>query len=408
MKAEINPSVSLKKRCSSELSRIHGEHSRAIKNLREVANRILKAVQSKEKIILYGDADPDGIASVIILKESLEQLGARIIGVYFPDREKEGYGINEKALKTLSKYSPALFIAVDCGVGNVKEVKMAKDMGFEVLIIDHHKMLPEVPEASLICNPRQRSDKYPFKELATAGIVYKLSKVLFSSIGKGFRPEKFLELVAIATLADQMALRDENKKLVREGILALDFTKREGLKSLIKINQFKNFNLGEVRQKIISPLNAGLTKDHLNETYLLLIEKDSEEAKKKAKNLIKRAKIRKEEIKRITKEIEERIDESQKIIFEGDKTWPLVLLGPAASRICQKYIKPVFLFKKGQEESAGAVRVPSNMDGVKAMMGCHQLLKTYGGHPPAAGFRIKNQNLIKFKECLIKYFKLYL
>jgi len=379
-----------------------------IKNLEKIVNRTLAAIENKEQIILYGDADPDGIASVIILKETLEKLGVKDIKIYFPDREKEGYGINERALEILSKYSPALFITLDCGVGNVKEVEIAKKIGFEVIIVDHHKMLPEIPKAAIICDPRQKGDKYPFKELATAGIVYKLAKSLFSKTQKPFYPEKFLTLVAIATLADQMPLVNENEKMVREGILAFKFNKREGLKALMGATEFENRNLGEIRQKIISPLNAGLTKNHLNETYLLLIEKNPQKAKKQAENLIKRAKVRKEEIKRITREVQERIETSQEIIFEGDSSWPLVSLGPVASRICQKYKKPVFLFKKGRGESPGAVRVPPKLDGVKAMIDCHQLLKTYGGHPPAAGFRIKNENLDKFKECLIKYFKLYL
>jgi single-stranded-DNA-specific exonuclease len=375
-----------------------------IKNLEKAAERILKAIKDKENIILYGDADPDGVGSVVILKETLEELRAEHIFIYFPDREKEGYGINEKALNTLKKHSPALFIALDCGIGNVKEVELAKEIGFEVIIIDHHKPLPETPQASLICDPRQKGDEYPFKELATVAIVYKLSKLLFSLVGKNYRPERFLELVALATISDLMPLEDENEKLVREGLLALGFTKREGLKALIKINNLKDVDLQEVRRKVISPLNAGLAKDHSNETYLLLIEKDPKEAKKKAKKAIERLKERRESIKMITGKVKERIEDSQEIIFEGDKEWPLVFLGPVASRICQEYKKPTFLYQKGSSESVGAVRMPKGLDAVKAMISCRELLKTYGGHPPAAGFRIKNESLEEFKNCLIKYF----
>lgn len=375
-----------------------------IKNLKKATSRLLTAIKNKERVLLYGDADPDGVASVVILREALEELGLKPAQVYFPDREKEGYGINENALKILAKLAPALFVALDCGIGNVEEIDLAKKIGFEIIIIDHHKMLPKVPEVSIICNPRQKGDKYPFKELATAAIAYKLAKLLFIFVEKEYQPEKFLELVALATLADLMPLEDENERLVKEGILALNFTKRPGLKSLMELSQFENLNLAEVRRKIVSPLNAALSKDHLNEAYLLLIEKDSKKARKKAKNLIERTKLRKEEIKRIEREVEESIDLSQKIIFEGGKTWPLVLLGPVASRICQRYKKPIFLFKKGKTESPGAVRMPKGLDGVKAMISCRQLLKTYGGHPPAAGFRIKNENLEKFKKCLIDYF----
>ena len=143
-----------------------------IKNLEKAAKRILKAVEFKEKVILYGDADPDGVISVIILKETLEEFGLKPVQIYFPDREKEGYGINEKALKVLKKKAPALLISFDCAMSNVKEVDLAKKNGFEVIIIDHHNPLPKVPKASIIVNPKQKGDKYSFKQLACAGITY--------------------------------------------------------------------------------------------------------------------------------------------------------------------------------------------------------------------------------------------
>ena len=129
-------------------------------------------------------------------------------------------------------------------------------------------------------------------------------------------------------------------------------------------------------------------------------------AKTKAKKLIQKADKRKEDIYMITGEVKERVvDDNQEIIFEGSKDWPLYLLGPSASRVCQRFEKPVFLFTIGEKESPGAVRMPKGLDAVKAMISCKKLLKTYGGHPLAAGFRLKNENLEKFKNCLIRYFR---
>ena len=126
-----------------------------IKNLKKAANRILKAIKSKEKIILYGDADLDGITSVIILQETIKNLRGEVTSVYFPDRENEGYGINKTALNILKDIAPALLISLDLGIGNVEEVKLAKKLGFEVIIIDHHELLYEPPEASIIVDPKQ-------------------------------------------------------------------------------------------------------------------------------------------------------------------------------------------------------------------------------------------------------------
>ena len=187
-----------------------------IKNLKKVANRIKKAIKLKEKIILYGDADLDGIASVIVLEETIKNLGGKIQAVYFPDREIEGYGINETALNYLKKFSPALFIALDLGIGNFKEIESAKKFGFEVIIIDHHKVLGnKIPKASLVVDPKQKQDKYPFKGLATAGIAFRLSKLLLGDVFSENLKNSFLELVALATIADMMPQENENEKIGR-------------------------------------------------------------------------------------------------------------------------------------------------------------------------------------------------
>lgn len=381
--------------------------SSEIKNLKKAAKRILEAAVSKEKIIIYGDADMDGVSSVIILKEALEILGNSPVQIYFPDREKESYGLNEKALKFLKKFSPALLITLDCGIGNVKEVDLAKKMGFEVIIVDHHEALEEIPKALIIVDPKQPEDKYPFKGLACTGIAYKLSKLLLSLANQKYHPEKFLELVLLATLYDKVPLKDENEKFVEQGIEALSYTKREGLKILIEKTSFKEPGLEEIQRKIIFPLSAAVLKKHLSEAYLLLIENNKSKAEKLVDVLIKKSEQKRKETEKIFKEVEKRIQfkENNLIVFEGDKDWSLVLLGSVASRICRIYRKPNFLFKKGKTESPGTVRMPKEFDAVKAMTSCKDLLITYGGHTLAAGFRLKNENLEKFENCLIEYFK---
>ncbi|MFH1643028.1 MAG: DHH family phosphoesterase [Patescibacteria group bacterium] len=376
-----------------------------IKNLRKAAERILEAVEKKEKVIVFGDSDPDGVGSVIILKETLEDLGLKPVEIYFPNREIEGYGMNESALRYLKKHAPGLLITIDCGIGNVKEAEIAKKMGFEVVIIDHHKVLSEVPNVEIIVDPKQEDDEFPFKEFAAAGLAYKLSQMLFSIAGQEMNVNKFLELASLSTIADMMLMEDENEVIIREGMLALNFTKRLGLLALIDLTDFKNWDIQEVKEKIVSVLNAGETKNHLNEAYLLLIEKDEKKALLRAKKLIEKQEEKREEIDRIVREVEERTDEFSEVIFEGDPSWPLVLLGPSASRLCNFYGKPVFLHKRLDKESPGSVRVPLGLDAVKAMTSCNELLETYGGHPSAAGFRLKNENLEEFKNCLITYFK---
>lgn len=375
-----------------------------IKNLKKLADRIKKAIKNKERIILYGDADLDGVASVIILKETIKNLGGQITAIYFPDREIEGYGINEGALNFLKNYAPALFIALDCGIGNFKEIKLAKKLRLEVIIIDHHEILNKLPEASIIVDPKQKGDSYPFKGLATAGIVFKLSQLLLGEEFSQNLKNSFLELTAIATIADLMPEIEENKIYIEEGLKSLEKTFRPGFQVFWQINTIKEVR--QLAQKIISACHAGGTKDHLNEGYLLLTSISTKEAEVRAKKLLEKAYLRHLKIKVIVEEIERRLLEKPDslIIFEGDKSWEILMIGPAASRLCHNYKKPVFLYSQKENESQGAVRTPEGIDGVKVMMHCSKFLETYGGHPQAAGFRIKNDHLDKFKKCLIEYF----
>jgi len=380
-----------------------------MKGLKEAAERILKAITQREKIILFGDADMDGVASVIILEETIKilkkQNGSEIT-VYFPDREKEGYGINKSALNFLKDKAPALFISLDCGIGNVREVKFANKLGFEVIIVDHHEVLLELPCASVIVNPKQKDDNYPFKRLACASITYKLARLLFLQAAKEWRPEEFLVLAMLATLSDQVPLKDENKQLVKQGMLALNYTKRPGLRALMEIFSFENLGIEEIFHTLLHPLGSAGTENHLNEAYLFLTETSLKKTKERAEFLIEKSKEKRIEIKRIFEEVQSRVNDKEAIIFEGDEGWPVALLGPVASRICQEFKKPTFIFRKYRTESQGSARIPHslNLNVVKAMASCRQFLKIYGGHAPAAGFRVKNENLKNFKECLIEYF----
>jgi len=406
-----------------------------IKNLKKAANRIKKAIRNNERIILYGDADLDGVASVIILKETLKNLDSEEIAIYFPDREIEGYGITKDGLNSLTKFAPALLIAFDLGIGNFREVKLARKLGLEVVIIDHHEVLDKLPEAEIIVDPKQKGDRYPFKGLATAGICFKLSEILlaermtenftrqnFARQNLGGLRKSFLELVALATIADMMPQDNDNKIFIEAGLSSLENSWRPGLKVFSRIvdetaavspprrcarvNETKNYrNNKELSQKIISALNVtDFQKNHLNETYLLLTLSSFEEAEILAKNLIEKSYQRQEKIREITREAEERVLKkiSDTIVFEGDELWPLTLSGAVASRICRLYKKPTFIFNKQNSESVGAVRTPSEINSVALMKKCKKYLINYGGHPQASGFRIKNENLEKFKQCLLR------
>ncbi len=379
-----------------------------IKNLDKTAKRTLKAIKDKERIILYGDADTDGISSVIILKETIRNLGGKVSIIYFPDRETEGHGLNEKALDSLKTEAPGLIFLLDCGISNFQEIEKAKKMGFEVIIIDHHEILGKIPKASIVVNPKQKGDLYPFKNFASAGLVYKLSEVLLKDkICLNLR-ESFLELAALATLSDMMPKTDDNKVLIEQGLQSLSNTLRPGLQALFEIEPVvKMVDIHQKISTIISYLNAGRAKNHLNESYLLLTTVQRKRARNLAEKLRERKFAKQQRIEEMTTEIKKMLDLKINpiVIFNGSVFWSINLLGPVASKICQSYKRPTFIYQKGKEQSVGSVRTPDGLNGVRAMESCSQYLKGYGGHPLAAGFTVPNENLEKFEKCLNQYFE---
>ena len=376
-----------------------------IKNIEEASERFKKAVNNKEKIVLYGDSDLDGIASVVILKETLEIIGADTPFIYFPNRFEEGHGLNLEALEFLKKElsNKFLLVLLDSGITSFKEIKKARENQIEVIIIDHHQPLGKVPEASLIVNPKQEGDNYFFKNLANVGVTFKLSEeILKEKMTEAVR-NNFLELTALATISDMMEQAYDNKFFIEKGIESLEKTKRKGLiflKEKIKSNSIK-----ETSQRIINLLNVGDIIDHKAEGYNLLISQDEKEIKKIAEGLIVKSEEKKNKVNKIIDEIEEKEQYSNNFIFEYNSNWETSLLGTVASRLCQKTGKTIFLLGKGNKTIRGAVRASDGVNSVDVMSKYSNLLESFGGHPPAAGFKIKKENIEEFKNNLKDYFQ---
>jgi len=382
-----------------------------MKNLTKAAERIKKAIKEKEKIILYGDADLDGISSVVILKETINNLGGKVSSIHIANREKDGYGISKKALDELKDLSPALIISLDLGISNFKEIDLANEMGFEVMVIDHHQPLDKLPAASIIVSPKQEGDKSAFKEYANVGLVFKLSEEILGDNFSINLKNSFLELASLGTIADMMTETDENKEIIERGLSNLEKTYRPGLRVFFENSRLrKKYQIQGMRTMasiIIGALNSGQKEGKIHQTYSLLTSSSLGEAREIAEDLFKKNYQRKLRIREIAEEVKKRISDKTEdpFFFEGDPYWPLLLLGSVATRICKDYKKPVFLYRKGGKKSQGSVRSVKGFNSVEAMKSCSQFLKTYGGHPRASGFTVSNENLKDFKKCLLKYFE---
>ena len=379
-------------------------------NLRETAALIKKIAKEKKSVILYGDADMDGASSVLIMREIFRSLSAiyrkeEKLRIYFPNRSKDGYGLNKKALKDLRQYAPCWIIMVDCGIGNIKEVAQAKKLGFQSIIIDHHRVLEKMPAAEIVVDPHQPGEQYEFREFSNAGLCLRLAEEIIKD------KKKISEIyiwTALANIADQVPDRGENEEITQKGLKHLPEVKNIGLRKLMQLVEFKNSGKPEVVTKIVVSLNSSENIGSLNEIYLLLASTTSGEAEKWAKNLLKGSKEKSEKKRLVVEEVSRRFEaavEKDNIIFEGDKGWRLIHLGSAASELMQKYHIPVFLYAIDRQQSTGSARLPKGFNGVEALSSCKELLGTYGGHPPACGFKFKNQNAVKVKKKLIGFFK---
>ncbi|MFA5009147.1 MAG: DHH family phosphoesterase [Candidatus Paceibacterota bacterium] len=396
-----------------------------IKNIEEAAKRIKSAVEAGEQIIIFADSDMDGVSSAVILKETIDNLISSLslkdkekypaVPAFFPDRKNEGYGLNEKALEFIKeKFNPkgkekaGLLITLDCGITNFEEIKNAREFGFEVIIIDHHTPVSgQLPEADLIVDPKQPEDNFLFKEYCNAGLVFKLAVEILKEKMSGMLREVLLELTALATIADMMIEEDENRDFIFEGLINIEKSNRPSLRALVEVLGKDSFpSKRDLVSKINGILNSSKMENHVMLVYAYLIEPDFEKAKKMAKEFIAEHENRQKEIISLTDNLKYIIGEDNllPVIFQGSSQYNIEFLGAVASRLTNYYNKPVFLYQKYNDFSRGTVRLPKGLNAVKAMESCKNLLRTFGGHPAAAGFTVKNENLELFREALFKYF----
>lgn len=379
-----------------------------IKNLQKAAKRIQKAIAQKERIVLYGDADLDGITAVLIADEAIKSLGGNVAAYYFPDREKEGYGVTPKALEYLKQYAPALLVTFDLGISNFTEIPMAKKLGFDVIVVDHHKVIDKLPKADIIVDPKQSGDTYPFKEFAACGLSLQLAKALLGKKMSDTLYQSMVELAGLGTIADMMAREQDNVTIIQEGLDAIPYSWRPGIRAFLESDIFaSDANLETKVQQIIGILNVRDTKDREPGAFRLLSCQSLPKAKKMIEVFIEKNKIRREQIDRAADEVRVRIfhKKADPVIFEGSEEFSYELLGAAASIISQEKNKPAFIYKKSRKELLGSVRAPSGYDTVNAMQACHEFLDVYGGHPQASGFRTTPEKEGGLRVCLANYFK---
>ena len=366
-------------------------------------NRILKAMKNKEKIIIYGDYDVDGITSITVLKSFLNDIGVET-NTYIPNRLIEGYGLNKEAIDKISKKGCNLMITVDCGISAIEEIEYANSLGIETIITDHHEAGNEIPKAIAVIDNKRKDSKYPFRELAGVGVVFKLIQAI--GITLKLKEEsylKYLDIVCIGTISDIVPLVDENRVIAKLGLLLVAQTKNIGLRSIINSSGYNKIDSNTISFGVAPRINACGRMGKAEEALELFLSKDKNEVNELTNKLNEHNRKRQETEKTIFENAVEKIKEEHldenKAIIVGGENWHHGVIGIVSSKITEMYFKPSILFSFEEDGiGKGSGRSIPGFDLHEALMKCSDTIEKFGGHSMAVGITVKKDNLEKFKK----------
>lgn len=363
--------------------------------------RIKKAVKNKEKIYVYGDYDVDGVTASSIVYRSLKQIYNEIF-IYIPERENEGYGLNNNAIDKIYKNGGNLIITVDCGITSKDEAEYAKSLGIDMIITDHHTCPDVLPSCVGVINPKRKDSTYPFSELCGAGVALKLVCAL------NLLTEEVIAIAAIGTIADIVPLISENRIIAYYGI---EYLKKGILENINILARISGINNEDITARTISfnfapKINAAGRMATAREAVEFFITKDIEKMNELASYLDELNKKRQEcekEIYNCAKEIVEKNKEYEKdIIIVCGNGWHEGVIGIVASRITEEYYKPCILISINEGIGKGSSRSIKGYNIYEALCGVKEYLVKFGGHSLAAGLTIEENNISEFKENILK------
>lgn len=375
----------------------------------KAVERLVRAHQSQEQIVIFGDYDADGVTSAALLLDAFKQFGFKKVQVYLPDRFTNGYGLTIKAVEEINQnIKPDLIVTVDCGSLNHLEIERAKQLNIDVIVTDHHNLSEKQPPAVAVVNPKRPENTYPNRNLAGVGTAFTLVRALQTRLF-GLKPgqEKWLlDLVAIGTIADLMELSGENRVLAKFGLLVLSRTRRQGLKQLLeqaKVDQVSAEAVGF----ILGPrLNAAGRMDKAEAALAVLTAHDLDEATEKVTRLNYLNDKRRAYQDKIYTEVcqQARLSRQPVLILKGND-WHEGVVGIVASRIQEELQKPTFILSEKNGIIKGSARSFGEFSIFQAIERVRDLLITGGGHDAAGGVSFESENFEKFKQRIIAFYK---
>lgn len=367
-------------------------------------NLVKKAQVNKEKIMVFGDYDVDGITSTVLLKTTLEALGLEVLH-HIPHRITEGYGLNNEIIDFAKKNQVKLMVTADCGIVNHQEIDGLRQANIDVIVTDHHEpQNSNLPAASCIINPKVKHSNYPFRELAGVGVAYKFAQGITGSL-----LADDLDLVTLGTIADSVPLTCENRIIAKEGLFRLPQTKRLGLRAIIENAGIENkkFNSTYVSFIIAPRLNASGRMASAEVSLKLLMSQNVAEAQNLAKELEKLNRERQKVEGKILEEAEEMINaqvnfKDHKVIVIAKEDWHQGVLGIVASKLADRFYRPAIVISINENLCKGSARSIQNFHLFDALMDSKELLDSFGGHAHAAGLLITKDNIDEFRKSINK------
>jgi len=365
-------------------------------------DRVIGAIENNEHIVIFSDYDCDGLPGAMVLSDFFARMNYENISFYIPHRHDEGFGLNLGAIEEIATRGARLLITIDCGIADTEEITFANNKGIDVIIADHHKPNPILPDAYAIINQNRNDSDYPFKGLCGAAVAFKLVQAVVAKESFGVKPgmEKWsLDMVAIATLSDMVPLLGENRILTRFGLDVLRKSPRPGLAALFKkmnLDQ-KTISEDDVTFMITPRINAASRMGVPEDAFKLLRTKDYEEAERLALHLEKINNERKGVVASVVKEAKSRLagrEEISDVIVIGNPEWRPALLGLVANSLVEEYERPAFVWgRSGDGTLKGSCRSYNGCDLFALMSNTSDSFIEFGGHTGAGGFSVNLENL---------------
>ena len=374
-----------------------------IKDMDKAVDRIIEAINKKEKITIYGDYDVDGITSITVLKSFLIDRGLET-SYYIPNRLNEGYGLNKNAIKKIKEDGCDLMVTVDCGISAIEEIDYANSLGIETIVTDHHEAGNELPRALAVIDNKRKDSTYPFRELAGVGVVFKVIQAI--SIKLGLKEEeylKYLDIVCVGTISDIVPLIDENRVITKLGLMLVSQTRNIGLRSIINSSGYSKIDSNSISFGIAPRVNACGRMGKAEDALKLFLSKNINEVSNLTIKLNEYNKLRQDTEKNIFEsavaEIENKKLNENYAIVVGGHNWHHGVIGIVSSKITEMYFKPSILLSFEEDGiGTGSGRSIPGFDLHEALLKCLDTIEKFGGHSMAIGITIKKENFEKFKE----------